>query len=321
MSLHRFFLDNQVLAAESDEVFPLRLARDDAKHARVLRLAVGEHVAVIDADRDYFECEIVDFSDEVPLVRIAQRREALPEGPQVMLLQGLAKGDKVETVIRHATEVGVAAFVPLACARSIVKLDGKKVAAKTERWQAIAKSAAMQSGQTRIPEVSEPMTVRQAAELLGGATAVLVCWEEAPQSASLQEAVQGALVDTRTPAEDARIAVVVGPEGGLSEDEVQLLLAANSHASLVTLGPSILRTETAGIVAPALVLYELGGMGNTRCSRESTVFEAALEEDDPIYEPPAIAQSFAAMFETSEDRPKRDSQPSDLAHRDPGSRQ
>ena len=127
MSLPRFFLENQVLAAETEAVFPLRLALDDAKHARVLRLAAGEHIAVIDADQDYFECEIVDFADELPLVSIARHEDASEAGPQVILLQGLAKGDKMETVIRHATEVGVAAFVPLACARSIVKLDGKPV--------------------------------------------------------------------------------------------------------------------------------------------------------------------------------------------------
>ena len=176
---------------------------------------------MIDADQDYFECEIGDFADELPLVSIARHEDASEAGPQVILLQGLAKGDKMETVIRHATEVGVAAFVPLACARSIVKLDGKKAAAKTERWRAIAKNAAMQSGQARVPEVA-----------------------------------------TCTPAADARIAVVVGPEGGLAEEEVRCFLDCNARARLVTLGPSILRTETAGIVAPALVLYELGGMGN-----------------------------------------------------------
>lgn len=233
MSLPRFFLENQVLAAETEAVFPLRLEADDAKHARVLRLAAGEHIAVIDADQDYFECEIVDFADELPLVSIARHEDASEAGPQVILLQGLAKGDKMETVIRHATEVGVAAFVPLACTRSIVKLDAKKAAAKTERWRAIAKSAA-----------------------------VLVCWEEAPETASLREAVHDALLATCTPVADARIAVVVGPEGGLAEEEVQLLLGCNGRARLVTLGPSILRTETAGIVAPALALYELGGMGN-----------------------------------------------------------
>ena len=264
MSLPRFFLENQVLADEVEEVFPLRLAADDARHAKVLRLAPGEHVAVIDGANDYFECEIVDFSDALPVVRIARHEEAAVDGPQVILLQGLAKGDKMETVIRHATEVGVAGFLPVACARSVVKLDGKKAASKAERWRAIAKSAAMQSGQPRIPEVREPTPLREACKLLGEATAVLVCWEEAPESAGLHEAVQDALLETRTPAADARIAVVVGPEGGLAEDEVQALLACNPRARLVTLGPSILRTETAGIVAPALTLYELGAMGNSR---------------------------------------------------------
>ncbi|WP_302964229.1 16S rRNA (uracil(1498)-N(3))-methyltransferase [uncultured Adlercreutzia sp.] len=294
MSLPRFFLENQVLAAETEAAFPLRLAPDDARHAKVLRLAPGEHVAVIDAASDYFECEIVDFSDTLPLVSIARHAEASAEGPQVILLQGLAKGDKMETVIRHATEVGVAAFVPMSCKRSVVKLDGKKAAAKTERWRAIAKSAAMQSGQARIPEVSEPVPVREAASMLAEATAVLVCWEEAPQSASLREAVQGALLETLTPADDARIAVVVGPEGGLSEEEVRVLLASNPRARLVTLGPSILRTETAGIVAPALALYELGGMGMRAEARGSS--EAPLGEEPRVIEASAAAEAFANMF-------------------------
>ncbi|MEC4175936.1 RsmE family RNA methyltransferase [Adlercreutzia sp. R21] len=292
MSLPRFFLENQVLSAETEAVFPLRLSPDDAKHAKVLRLARGEHVAVIDAASDYFECEIVDFSDSLPMVSVARHEEADAAGPQVMLLQGLAKGDKMETVIRHATEVGVVAFVPVSCKRSVVKLDGKKAAAKTERWRAIAKSAAMQSGQPRIPEVSEPMSVREAAALLVGATAVLVCWEEAPGSARLRDAVQGALAVTRTPAADARIAVVVGPEGGLASEEVDTLLACNPQASLVTLGPSILRTETAGIVAPALVLYELGGMGNTPAHDDAS----ASAFEDGIIEAPLAAASFAGMF-------------------------
>lgn len=156
MSLPRFFLENQVLAAETEAVFPLRLALDDAKHARVLRLAAGEHIAVIDADQDYFECEIVDFADELPLVSIARHEDASEAGPQVILLQGLAKGDKMETVIRHATEVGVAAFVPLACARSIVKLDGKKAGCEDGAVAAIAKNAAMQPGRPGCRRSSSP---------------------------------------------------------------------------------------------------------------------------------------------------------------------
>lgn len=262
MSLHRFFLDTQVVASEAQEEFPLRLSDDDAKHARVLRLAAGEHIAVVDAAQDYFECEIVSFDGEVPIVRIARRLDAPSAGPQVVLVQGLAKGDKMETVIRHATELGVAGFLPVACRRSVLKLDKKRAASKTARWRAIAKSAAMQSGQMRVPEVADVQTLSEACAALSGATAVLVCWEEAPQAARIADALQAgfAACACSDPA-DARVAVVVGPEGGLDPAEVDELLACNPRARLVTLGPSILRTETAGIVASALVLYELGGLG------------------------------------------------------------
>ena len=263
MSLHRFFLDDQVLAQEAAPAFPLRLAPDDARHAKVLRLAPGEHIAVVDAASDYFECEVVAVGDGLPLVRIAQRGGERPAGPQVMLLQGLAKGDKMEEVVRHGTELGVVAFVPLACERSVVRLDAKKTASKTARWQAIAKSAAMQSGQMRVPEVSAPRTVREACGLLGGATAVLVCWEEAPEAAGLRAALERGLAACGALPADARVAVVVGPEGGLAQAEVDALLGCNPRASLESLGPSILRTETAGVVAPALVLYELGALGGS----------------------------------------------------------
>ncbi len=297
MSLHRFFLDDQVLSAEEGGSFALRLSDGDAHHARVLRLAPGEHIAVVDAAGDCFECEVARAGDDV-VVSIASREGGVEPAFRLTLFQALVKGDKMETVIRHATEVGVAAFVPLACRRSVVKLDGKKAAAKTERWRAIAKSAAMQSGQARIPEVSEPMTVGEAASMLAEATAVLVCWEEAPGSASLREAIQGALAATRTPAADARIAVVVGPEGGLAEEEVRALLASNPRARLVTLGPSILRTETAGIVAPALALYELGAMGN---GPERAEIERVEEDAGTVLSAPSpAAEGFAAMFPSAE---------------------
>lgn len=262
MSLPRFFLDEQVLAFEVEEAFALRLSKDDAKHARVLRLAPGEHVAVVDASRDYFECEIVDFSDAIPLVKIARHLDAPDEGASVLLVQGLPKGDKLESVIRHATEIGVSGFVPMKCARSIVKLDDKKAASKQDRWASIAKSAAMQSGRAYVPEVTLPKTLKEVCALLSEATAVLICWEEAPGTASLKEALQKGLKACGCEClRDARVAVVVGPEGGLTDDEVRALLECNPRASLVTLGSSILRTETAGLIGPALAIYELGGLG------------------------------------------------------------
>ena len=126
MSLPQFFLDEQVLADEAQAEFPLALSRDDAKHVKVLRLALGEHLAVVDAAQDYFECEIVAFDEGLPIVKIAGHLDAKPLAAHVCLAQGLAKGDKMETVIRHATELGVSEFIPFAASRSVMKVDAKK---------------------------------------------------------------------------------------------------------------------------------------------------------------------------------------------------
>ena len=251
MSLPQFFLDEQVLADEVQEQFPLALSRDDAKHAKVLRLDPGEHIAVVDAAQDYFECEIRSFDGATPIVAISGHLDAQPLAAHVCLVQGLAKGDKMETVIRHATELGVSEFIPFAASRSIMKVDAKK---------AIAKSAAMQSGQTHLAHVHQPMKLAQLKEALGAFDAVVVCWEEAPGTALLRHALRPAVLSASA-GHLARIAVVVGPEGGLAQEEVDAILGCNANANMVSLGSSILRTETAGIVAPALVLYEMGGMG------------------------------------------------------------
>lgn len=258
MSLHHFFLNDQVIAEGEDDVFALQLSPDDAKHARVLRLEPGEHIIVVDAASDYFECEIVDVQDGLN-VRIAQKGCTLTPVPKVVLLAGLSKGDKMDDVIRHATELGVCEFVPLMCERSVVKLDAKKAAVRTKRWRSIAKSAAMQSGQRAIPRVCEPCNVRDAAGALRDATCVLVCWEETREG-GIRKALHEALQAVDIQPHDATVIVAVGPEGGFTKPEVDRLLSCNDHAVAVTLGPSILRTETAGIVAPALVLYELGGL-------------------------------------------------------------
>ncbi len=257
MSLQRFFLEEQVLSRETSDEFVLDLSADDAKHAKVLRLGPGEHIAVVDADCDYFECEITGFEGVMPLVRVAQHIKAEPPAFQIFLVQGLAKGDKVDTVIRHATELGVSGFFPVATERSILKLDEKRAQKRCERWRAIAKSAAMQSGQPAIPSVCTPLSLSRACAALTDFDIVLVCWEESDLASTLPKALGGISVDACDSRSPLRVAVVVGPEGGLAEQEVEALLACGKTSSLVSLGPSILRTETAGIVAPALVRYEL----------------------------------------------------------------
>ena len=268
MSLQHFYLETQVISTIEDSDFLLDLASEDYKHARVLRLQAPEHIAVIDAAQDYFECEIVSFDQEGLRVRIAQKLTSSAI-PKLVLVQGLAKGEKMDTVFRHATELGVSGFIPFASKRSIVKLDAKKKASRLKRWQTIVKSAAAQSGQSRMPEVVEPVQLADLPSYLSQASCVLVCWEEAFNTKSLRCALESISVHTNQekhaitqPSDMCKdaVVVVVGPEGGLAEEEVEALLAMNEQASLISLGPSILRTETAGVVAPALVLYELGGL-------------------------------------------------------------
>lgn len=256
MSLPRFFLESQVLADESEGCFELSLSEDDLHHAKVLRLGPGEHIAVIDGASDYFECEVASFDDAMT-VCIASRQDHSAERASIAVYQALAKGDKVDTVVRHATEVGATSFFPFSSSRTVVKLEGPKAAKRQERWQAIAKSAAMQSGRAVIPEVLPVMAFDEACASLYSFDCVIVFWEEAEVTETLKDAL-ACVSGTESP----HVAIVIGPEGGLTAEEVDALLSANAHAATSTLGPSILRTETAGIVGCALVSYELGGMGN-----------------------------------------------------------
>lgn len=259
MALHHFFVDNQVLEQEEDEVFPLRLSLEDMKHAHVLRLAEHERIAVVDATQDYFVCEVVSVEDSYLRVRIAQKENKTATGATVVLAQGIAKGEKMTDIFRQGTEIGVDAFIPFLADRSIVKASREKWESKVRRWQSVIKSAAMQSGRREMPEVSQPLPLDELCQFCSQATAVLIFWEEAC-SGTISQAIEKGLLYHVCPKEDARIVVVIGPEGGLTSQEVDALLESNRCASTISLGASILRTETAGVVGPALVLYELGAL-------------------------------------------------------------
>ena len=260
MALPHYFLPEQILSEETKTCFELRLSESDAHHLKVARMKPGEHLAVIDASNDYFECKLDHFEQNRAFVRICQKLEAKNTCPHVTLIQGLAKGEKMELVIRHATELGVSCFIPLKCKRSVVKLDEKRAKDRVARWNNIAKSAAMQSGQTHISTVEMPQTVAQLCQRAHQFDALFICWEEAPESEKLSLAVSHLLAGTSKSPAELKLALVVGPEGGIEMEEIHALMQCE-NAHLVSLGSSILRTETAGIVAPALVLYSLGQLG------------------------------------------------------------
>lgn len=255
MSLPHFFLEEQVFSQETNPVFELDLSADDRKHFNALRLNAREHIAVIDAACCYYECEIDSVSRDQVLVSVSKHLDSKSR-PNITLIQGLAKGDKMDSVFCHATEIGVRAFLPLICNRSIVKLDEKKKASRLKRWNALVKSAAMQSGQSSLPHIYEPTTIDQARDVFSSFDVVVVFWEEAGIDRSVDRVLSNYKCSGKE-LSSLSVGIVIGPEGGLSEDEINRIGSFNSHVELATLGSSILRTETAGLIAPALVLFEL----------------------------------------------------------------
>lgn len=259
MSLPRFFLQHQILESEPEKVFELRLDADDLKHAKALRLATGEHIEVIDADSNFYELCIESADAQRIMASITSHNELDEWLPRIALFQGLPKLDKLDTIIRGATEIGVSEIHPVLCERSISRPDAKRSRTKHERWQAIAKSAAMQSGRDSIPKVLDIEALPAAAKLRFDAA--FIFWEEASacDSPSIEQALTQALkpmIDENALPSDVSIAIWIGPEGGLSEDEVKCITEFAERAYVLTLGPTILRTETAGMIAPALVIYE-----------------------------------------------------------------
>lgn len=224
----------------------------DALHylARVLRLEVGDALEIFDGEGRAWEGRIDALETERAIVRLGAER-SVPTAPPITLAQGLAKGDKLDLVVQKGTELGAARIVPLRLARSIVRLEGAKAVERTRRWQRIADEAARQSGRADVPVVEEPTDL---AAFLDGARArgerIAVLWEE-ERGLRL-----GAFVASHL---DVPLALVIGPEGGLTEGEVATIRAAGGVA--VGLGPRILRTETAGLAALSVVLHLAGELG------------------------------------------------------------
>lgn len=169
------------------------------------------------------------------------------------LYQCALKNDRMEWVLQKGTELGVSRFVPVVSERTIVR-PADKVARKANRWRTILREAAEQSRRGRIPALSEPLTWPEAVAHPGPDEVRLVPWERPGGSISLVKAVHAA-AESGTP---AAVALLIGPEGGISEAEMDVALAQEWNA--VTLGPRILRAETAALAAVSIVMSGLGEM-------------------------------------------------------------
>lgn len=217
----------------------------DAVHiSRVLRMKPGERLVVCDSDGIEYDTKILSVGEQCVL-EVVTERQSLNEPPyRAVICQALVKGDKFETVIQKGTELGASVFIPVVTKRCIVRLDEKDVRKKTERWQRIAEEAAKQCGRAVIPEVKNPVSLKEA--VLQSEGRMLFCYE-----GEGTVPLNNVLPDSETPSD---VFVFIGPEGGFEEEEVAF--AQEHGADLCGLGRRILRTETASAFVLSCLSYK-----------------------------------------------------------------
>lgn len=236
-----FVLPEQIIGQE------ISIIGEDAKHlGTVLRARPGDTVTICDGQGADYETEVAEVSKENVLLKIRSKQQTVSEPEvKITLFQGVPKGDKLDTVIQKCVELGVARIVPMITERVVVRLSGKEEK-KAARYQRIAEAAAKQSGRGRIPQVAPILDFDAAITEAKQLDAAIFFYEE-ERERQLREILQTFQGKT--------LGIFIGPEGGFSPEEAEKARMAGFPAA--TLGKRILRTETAGMAAIAILLYEL----------------------------------------------------------------
>ncbi|NWJ44740.1 MAG: 16S rRNA (uracil(1498)-N(3))-methyltransferase [Chloroflexi bacterium] len=236
--MHRFFVSKDLL--EGGEI---RLEGELAHQlSRVLRLVPGSQILLLDGEGYEAEAKLLNVpKSEAVTAQVGEKRKASGEPTlKITLYQALLKGEKFDWVLQKGTEVGICSFTPVVTERCISERE------RPERWQKIVREAAEQSRRGRLPQVHETVSLQKALKEMKESTLALVAWEN-EQHQTLKQVLNS--VEKKPES----LSLLIGPEGGLSETEVQAACA--DGISSVTLGARILRAETAGVIASALALY------------------------------------------------------------------
>lgn len=247
--MHRFFVEPSQVTGDL-----ITVTGEDVKHiAKVLRLGAGDKISVCDGQCNEFFAVIDSVDKNEVTARIEERFSSQTEPKiELTIYQGIPKAGKLETIIQKGTEIGVRRFVPFDSSRAVVK-PWKPDDSKCARYSRVAYEASKQSRRGRVPEVEPPISFKALCERTAGHQLTLLAWEE-EVAYSLKRQLRAALEQGAV----TDVAVVIGPEGGISPEEAQALKDAG--AVPVSLGRRILRTETAGMAAAAMILYEMDEM-------------------------------------------------------------
>ncbi|MEI3228810.1 MAG: 16S rRNA (uracil(1498)-N(3))-methyltransferase [Lachnospiraceae bacterium] len=242
--MYQFFVDDAHIGREF-----VTITGADVNHIKnVLRMKAGEKIRISNQQgRDYY-CEISEVTDTFVQADILNEDAASTELPsKIYLFQGIPKGDRMETVIEKAVELGVYEIIPVAMKYCVVKLDAKKEAAKVARWQKQAEAAAKQSKRSIIPKIHPVMSYKEAVEYAMQCDVRLVPYEN-------ERGMQGTREALSTIKAGTSVSVMIGQEGGFAEDEIAQV---KDSMQVISLGKRILRTDTAGIAVMSMLMLEL----------------------------------------------------------------
>ncbi|MEG0050619.1 MAG: 16S rRNA (uracil(1498)-N(3))-methyltransferase [Terrisporobacter sp.] len=225
---------------------------EDVKHiSRVLRCKENDKLEVCDMDNNEYICEIKEINKDNILLDIIEKVNIKRESNlKVRLYQGMPKGTKMELILQKLTEIGVDEIVLVQTKRSVTKIDNKKEDKKIERWERIIYEAAKQSKRGKMPKLRGVLSFKEALEDMKN-NDLNLCPYENERTISIKECLKNSDINT--------VGIFVGPEGGFAEDEIEKI--QDIDGKVVSLGPRILRTETASVVASSIVLYELSDLG------------------------------------------------------------
>jgi 16S rRNA (uracil1498-N3)-methyltransferase len=277
MSRRRFYSPPEDIGDSS-----IALSTDETHHlTHVLRMTPGDHAFVFDGSGHEYQCTFRGIIDNRAHLEITEALSDSVESPlQLTLAQALAKGEKFDLIIQKATELGVSRIVPLMTRYADVKLDDQLITRRLERWQRISLEALKQCGRRRLVEIPAPLTLPQFLDEVAHTDVAHAASENVAQAASLRAessetpgrklaacatlllfSERGGVAITEALEglpRSASIIALVGPEGGWSDDE--LALADQHGAKPVSLGPRVLRTETAAVVAITLIQHLTGDL-------------------------------------------------------------
>ena len=242
----RFFVKDEQIS--ENNIF---IVGEDVKHIKnVLRKQVGDTLEICNQETGRaYKAEILEINELRIKNKIIEEIKSQEDKVKVDIYQGLPKADKMELIIQKSIELGVNAIIPVEMKRCVVKLDSKSESKKIERWQKIAESAAKQSGRNTVPEIRRIIKIEDIVNLKDSYDSIIVCYENEKQNYVKNELLK--LKDKQ----EVRIAIVIGPEGGLEESDVEYL--KQNEAAIVTLGDRILRTETVALNLLSIIMYEL----------------------------------------------------------------